>query len=282
MRKRINLKWKNHSVSRGKKKNERNAIKDERKKKCLSWKRLTVVIMLVFPRVTYNESKWEKWNFSIKLASLWCRKNENAGRSPMWHLCDEEKCTLLYHIKALIKGTIMQFSWCVHVSSREEENGSRWRVHSSLTFCHSTFPPATLESIFFPCLFSAQHRQRTPSSFIHVCALPDWHFFIILCEYFNRINGKFIQSIIGFFPQFTFSLTIKKCHSGCLIKSCMSVNFITLLTNLIFVKVTIFMSSTTANFHVSNPSKFIDHYILCMQKLKFVVGAVACYVTISM
>lgn len=36
---------------------KKNAIKDERKK-CLSWKRLVVVIMLVFPRVTYNERGW--------------------------------------------------------------------------------------------------------------------------------------------------------------------------------------------------------------------------------
>lgn len=144
-------------------------------------------------------------------------------------------------------------------------------------FLSFNFPTSNSRINFFS-MFIFRSTSSTNAIVIHTCALPDWHIFIILCEYFNRINGKFIQSIIGFFPQFTFSLTVPQC----LIKSCMSVNFITLLTNLIFVKVTIFMSSTTANFHVSNPSKFIDHYILCMQKLKFVVGAVACYVTISM
>lgn len=134
----------------------RKKKKKKEDEKCLSWKCL--IIMLVFPHVTYNAMRLDgkKWNFFDKVLPYGVIKIIKKNAAGRQSLSDYDDVAFVWWGKMYSQSyrgtnkrhTIMQFSWCVHVPSRgekrekgieSEKNGSSWRVHSSLIFSHWIF-----------------------------------------------------------------------------------------------------------------------------------------------
>lgn len=86
-----------------------------------------------------------QWNFFDKLLPygvIKIKKNNTGHLSRHSYMIWGEMYSQAVVVEVLIKGTIMQFSWCVHVqttraeNTRKWRNGSGWRALSSPIFFH--------------------------------------------------------------------------------------------------------------------------------------------------